>query len=151
MSLNSSNCIVDINFTNRLALLLVFCGPASVIIAKVATLRLLPIPPLFAIIAHALAFESWNGISHLDFCFTTDTLDDTSFVFVLFGNFSRFALLRAKVAHHAARYDAAEDETRETNEDSETNIKNEHAGFNCHFLFDLTRLFTNKIYTMYTV
>ena len=122
MALNGSNCVVNINFTNRFTLLLGFCSPASVIIAKVATLGLLPIPSLFAIIAHALAFEPWDGISHLNFCFTTDALDDTSLFLVSFGNFSRFALLCAEMAHHAAWYDAAEDETWETNEDSETNV-----------------------------
>ena len=134
MALNGSNCVVNINFTNRFTLLLVFCSPASVIIAKVATLGLLPVPSLFAIIAHALAFEPWDGISHLNFCFTTDALDDTSLVLISFGNLSCFALLRTGVADHATWYDAAEDETRETNEDPETNVKNEHAaGFNCHF------------------
>ena len=139
MALDGSNCVVNINFTNRFTLLLTFCSPASIIITKVATLRLLPIPSLFAIIAHALAFESWNGISHLDFCFTTDALDDTSLVLVSLGNFSRFALLRGEMAHHSAWHDAAEDETGETNEHSETDVKNEHAGFNCHFLSVLIR------------
>ena len=139
MALDGSDGVININFTNRFTLLLTFCSPASVIITKVATLRLLPIPSLFAIIAHALAFEPWNRISHLDFCFTTDALDDTSLLLVSLGNLSRFALFRSEMAHYTAWHDAEEDETRETNEDSETDVKNERTGFNCHFLSVLLR------------